>query len=557
MGRHALLAVLVVLVAGALAGPAAGATDVRRPNVLVILTDDWTPRELRHLPNVRRLQREGTTFRQSFVSFPICCPSRASFLTGQYAHNHDVRGNFGGTGGGFYRFRRQGDALPAWLRRAGYRTTFLGKYLNEYGGRDPREVPPGWDDFNGLVDYSTYNMFNWAINRNRRVATFGDARYVELLRVYARDSADDAVRSVPELQRRVAELLPDLTYFGLSRERDYQPDVTNRMADEELRSAIRASDPFFFLFSPIAGHKEEYDKFGGLRTQGAPTPDPRPPARYRRTFDDVELPRDPSFDEADVSDKPRVVSVRPRLSPQLVATTTANLRGKLGAMRAADDGIGRLLATLRRSGELDRTLVVLTSDNGYLQGQHRVDDNKFLPYEPSIRVPLVVRGPGVPRGAVRDDLVFNHDLAPTVLDAAGGRASRTLDGRSWLRAARGGRRIPDRPLGLEALSTALPFKIGVPTFDLQEPYRGSRTRALKHVRYRNGDEELYDLRRDPHELRNVARDPARAGDLQRMRALTRRLARCAGTSCRAPARRAARPAPRSRAQLPVRSAASR
>lgn len=509
--------------------PSAGG-EPSRPNVLVVMTDDQTYRDAQRMPNFKRLARRGTEFTNAFASYPICCPSRASFLTGQYAHNHGVKGNFFATGGGFDSFAGQDNTLPVWLQDAGYETAFVGKYLNEYGGRDPELVPPGWDDWHGLVDFSTYNYFNWAINDNGTVRYHGDREYIDALIELARASSTAAVDNPVAGIALVLELFEPIEDTGSREEKNYQPDVTGRIADRSLRRLVRSERPFFLYYSPIAAHNEsDFEEVGGIR-EVAPSPDPRPPARYAETYDDVPLPTDPSFDEEDVSDKPETVSGRERIDSETLEELTENNRGRLGALRAADDALGRMLATLRRTGTLDETLVIYTTDQGYLQGQHRIDDNKYIPYEPSIHIPLVITGPGVPAGERVDELVVLHDLTTTIVDVADARAGREADGVSLLPRLRG-EPLPDRDVLLEALAPEVEFEIGNEVVDAQVPFYGIRGERYKYVRWSFGDEELYDLRRDPFELENLADDPAAAGLRERLAARAESLRACAGSGC--------------------------
>lgn len=514
--------------AGAASAPGDG--KVERANVLVVMTDDQTYRDARYMPNFRRLQRRGTTYTDAFASYPICCPSRASFLTGQYAHNHGVKGNFFATGGGFDSFSGQDETLPVWLQDAGYRTAFVGKYLNEYGGRDPTLVPPGWDDWRGLVDFSTYNYFNWAINENGVLRYHGDREYIDALIGLARESSSGSIETPVEGIALVLELFEPIEETGSREEADYQPDVTGRIADRALRGLLRSEQPFFLYYAPIASHNEsDFEEVGGIR-EVAPVPDPRPPARYADAYDDVPLPTDPSFDEEDVSDKPRTVSGRDRLDARTIAELTENHRGRLGALRAADDALGRMLATLRRAGALDDTLVIYTTDQGYLQGQHRIDDNKYLPYEPAIHIPLVIAGPGVERGARVDDLVVLHDLTSTIVETAGATAGRTADGVSLVPTFRG-EPLPERDILLEALAPEVEFEIGNEVVDAQVPFYGIRGERYKYIRWSFGEEELYDLRRDPYELENLADDPRAAELKSRLAARAEALRACAGGGC--------------------------
>lgn len=510
--------------------PRAASGKPSRPNVVVVMTDDETYRDARYMPNFRRLARRGTTFTNALVSFPICCPARATFLTGQYAHNHGVKSNFLLTGGGFESFRHQDETLPVWLQRAGYSTAFVGKYLNEYGGRDPQLIPPGWDDWHGLVDYSTYNYFNWAINNNGRLRYYGDRDYAEALINLAEAGVTNEIGSPAEGLAVALRLFQPLEYFGSEDQADYQIDETGRIADSALRQLAGEEQPFFLWYTPTAPHREgDFEGIGGVRT-GHPEPDPRPPERYEHRFDDVPLPHDPSFDEVDVSDKPETVSGRPRLDEETIEELTDNHRGRLGALLAADDAVGRLLETLRRAGELDETLVIYTTDQGFFQGQHRIALDKYIPYEEAIRIPLVIAGPGVPQGEVVHEPVYNHDLAPTIVDAAGAEAGRTQDGVSLLPRLHG-EELPPRALALEALAPALPYEIGNEVFDHQVPFYGVRTERWKYINWSFGAEELYDLRHDPYELENLADDPRRSEVKARVAALAQRLRACIGRGC--------------------------
>lgn len=525
-----LVAGLVAALAAAAHSPRAASGDPSRPNVLVVMTDDEPYDDARYMPNFRRLARRGTTFTNALVSFPICCPARATFLTGQYAHNHGVKSNFLVTGGGFESLRHQDETLPVWLGRAGYSTAFVGKYLNEYGARDPHLIPPGWDDWHGLVDYSTYNYFNWAINNNGRLRYYGDRDYADALIELAEVGVQEGIDSPAEGVAEALRIFQPFEYFGSEDQADYQVDVTGRIADGAVRRLAASEQPFFLWYTPIASHREgDFEGIGGVRT-GRPEPDPRPPARYAHSFDDVQLPRDPSFDEADVSDKPETVSGRERLDAETIEELTDTHRGQLGSLLAADDAVGRMLRSLRRAGELDDTLIIYTTDQGFFQGQHRIAFDKYIPYEPAIRIPLVIAGPGVPHGEVVREPVYNHDLAPTILDAAGAEAGRTQDGVSLLPRMHG-EELPARALLLEALAPALPFEIGNPIFDHQVPFYGVRTERWKYINWSFGAEELYDLRRDPYELDNLAAEPQHSGVKTRLAALAQRLRSCSGRGC--------------------------
>src|SRR6185503_16482028 len=261
------LAALSLLAAGpAAAPPATGAakSEAARPNLVLVLTDDQTLESLRVMPQTRHLVGDaGTTFANAFVSYPLCCPSRATLLTGQYAHNHGVRGN-NPPGGGVGALDAD-ETLPVWLQRAGYYTAHVGKYLNGYGESVPPDVPPGWSRWLALVDPSTYTYYDYALSDGGALVHHGSA---------------------PE---------------------DYQTDVLAAAAEEVIR-ARAGHGPFFLSVAPVAPHLERSDE----RAKGTP---PRPAPRHAGRFADEPLPAKASFDEADVADKPASVRRLPRLKP--------------------------------------------------------------------------------------------------------------------------------------------------------------------------------------------------------------------------------------------------
>ena len=465
MRRGALLAALAAAVAAGCNGDEER-PPARGPNVVVIMTDDQRVDEMATLPAVRRLiVRRGAYFTRSFASFPLCCPSRATFLTGRYAHNHGVLDNRPPRGG--YHRLDSGETLPVWLRRAGYRTAHVGKYLNGYGTRDPEEVPPGWDDWHAVIDPTTYYYRGYQLNENGSVV----------------------------------------------RPRRYQ---TNEVTARALRFVRGAEPPFFLSVAYLAPHD---DKRGGRCVYSA-KPAPRHAGRFAR----VRMPRRPSFGERDTSDKPSFLRRLP-FGAFEIAYVERQWRCRRESLLAVDEGVERLVSELRRSGRLDRTLLIFTSDNGYLLGEHRLPDEKVNLYEESVRVPLAIRGPGIPPGGRVSDLVANVDLAPTILDAAEVDPGAAMDGRSLLPLARRPRaRRPDRALLLENLADPYERRF--------TPYAAVRLRGAVYAEYENGERELYDLRRDPHQLRNLA-GLSRHARLQRD--LARRLSAlraCSGRGCR-------------------------
>jgi N-acetylglucosamine-6-sulfatase len=439
------------------------------------MTDDQTARSMRSMPRTHALiGGAGTTFANAFASNPRCCPSRATFLTGQYSHNHGVLTN-GPPLGGWQRLRGTSNWLPTWLRRTGYRTAHVGKFLNGYGRDGPAEVPPGWDEWHATVDPTTYRYYAYRVNENGTVRMYGRGK-------------DPEWYSTDFIARRSAELAGHLA---------------------------ESTQPFFLSVAFLAPHTGSPREPGDPAGIGTPVVAPR----HRGVFAAARLPRPASFDEADVSDKPLFVR-RPPMRLRRVRAIRALYRQQLEALIAVDEGVERVIEALRSAGELERTVIVFTSDNGYLAGEHRLTHGKASIYEPAIRVPLLIRGPGVPRAVTRHQLVGNVDLAPTILDIAEATAGRPQDGRSLLPLARNPR------LGLDR---SLLFEIARAT--------GMRTTAIRTDRWlyaeHAGDaKELYDLSTDPHQLNSLHREPALADvrvELARQLAVLRT---CGGAACR-------------------------
>ena len=426
----------------------------------------------------------------------------------------------------------RGNALPLWLQRAGYRTALVGKWLNGYGARDRKgEVPKGFDVWRGLLDVSAYDYHNFVMNRDGKLKTWGDP-------VFARKLVEFADIQVlppgePRAPGRPAQAAgglrrPGRTRTGARADPDnYSPDVTGEITTDLVAAERRSKKPFFIWWSVAAPHREDV----ATTLMGRPGRDPRPPQRHEAKSGGYKLPRPPSFNEADVADKPtNVQNGAPELTEERIAQLQLQYEGRIGSLLAVDDHVKTLVATLKRTGQLKNTLIVFLSDNGWLQGEHRVPGDKYLPYEESVRVPFILRGPGVPAGRVVRGQVANVDFAPTLVDAANARAGRTMDGVSLLPGLRDKRRVPDRAIALEAQTRLLgPGEFG-PFNAWSRPYVGVRTDRYTYAVYSETDElELYDRLKDPHQLRNVAADPSYADVLADMQAKLVKLRKCRGS----------------------------
>jgi arylsulfatase A-like enzyme len=323
---------------------------------------------------------------------------------------------------------------------------------------------------------------------------------------------------------------PPYTSWGSANPEDYSPDVTGRIANDLVAAQAHATRPFFIWWSPAAPHREDV----AVTLMGRPGPDPRPAPRHADTVKDLRVPRPPSFNEADLSDKPAELRrALPPLTDEKVAQLDRDYQGRIGSLLAVDDHVAELVATLRRTRQLDNTLIVFVSDNGWLQGEHRVPGDKFLPYEESLRVPFVLRGPGIPKGRRIAGQVANIDFAPTLLDAANARPGRTMDGVSLLPVARDPAKRPDRAIEVEALRALFTGDFPLIFNGWDQPYRGVRTDRWTYVEWTtSGDQELYDRKRDPYQLRNLAGGAATRTVQRRLAAKLRALEHCQGAACR-------------------------
>jgi N-acetylglucosamine-6-sulfatase len=520
---------LATLTPGAQARPG-GAGGKGKPNILVVMTDDMASTDVPFMPNVQRLiAGKGTTFADAVDSFSLCCPARATFNTGQYAHNTGVAGNFWPYG--WYGMADRQNILPAWLKRAGYRTALIGKWLNGYGAQDAHgEVPAGFDIWRGLLDVSAYDYYNFEMNANGSLLTWGDADFARKLVQFASIEALPHEQTVQAILAQLQAVFgkPPYSYWGAQNPADYSPDVTGQITNQLVAAQRKSKKPWFIWWAPAAPHREDVS----TTLMGRPGDDPRPPARYEQLSKSFQLPRPPSFNEADISDKgsPVTKATHP-LTPQEIAQLQLDYEGRGGSLRAVDDGVGNLVRTLKRTGQLKNTLIMFLSDNGWLQGEHRIPGDKYLPYEESIRVPLILRGPGVPKGKTIHGQVANIDFAPTLLDAAHAKAKRRMDGVSLLPGLRKAKKLPKFAIELEALRPL--FEGNIPNNAWDRPYRGVRTDRYTYVVWsETGEEELYDRQADPYELTNVASNPAYAGIKAQLQTKLAQLDHCSGRSCR-------------------------
>ncbi|UYM04366.1 sulfatase family protein [Solicola gregarius] len=462
-----------------------GGMGSRRPNIVWIMTDDMRQDELgdKWMRRTRKLiARQGVTFQNSFAPTPLCAPARASFLSGKYVQNHRVRGVKDPYG---FRSFRDRNTLPVWLRKSGYNTAYLGKYINGYGRQNRRNgrpseryVPPGWSDWRASLDnHGTYNYYNTHLNRNGKRQSLAGK---------------------------------------------YQTTQYGRIGSSIIKRYAARKKPFFFNLSftaPHHGGPREPDDRKGVKS----------PARAIKSIGkfDRQTRRLPDPDgEPGNRRKPAVVSKKPALTKRARNSARSAYRQRAEAGSTVDQQVKRLMGTLRRTGELDNTYVIFTSDNGYLLGEARRVQGKTLPYDASLATPLAIRGPGIPRGGVRKDPFTSIDFASTIADMAKAKVRAKVDGMSMLDVARKGDRGWRRPIltntGARRGKKALGQGIRVKGF----LYAEYRTRGRKR--------ELYDLNRDPHELHNLAGSRHYRFTEKRLRSALHHRWHCSGAACRKP-----------------------
>ncbi|MBN1146042.1 MAG: sulfatase [Anaerolineales bacterium] len=442
----------------------------RLPNILFILTDDMDTHSLAYMPRVREhLEDQGVYMTNYFVNLPLCCPSRATNLTGQYAHNSSILTNSGPLGGyrTFYSAGFEKRTIAVDLQRSGYRTALIGKYLNGYPSDVVKQTyaPPGWNYWCSPVGGDPYFNLRYKLNEQGEIVHY---------------------KSEPE---------------------DYLTDVLAGRAAQFIKGSLKRGQPFFAYLATYAPH-------------GPITP----AVRHSGMFRGERVPRTPSFNETDVSDKPQYVSSLTHLTPEEEKSIDEQFNGRLQMLQAVDEMVEDLIQNLQAAGQLENTYIFFTSDNGFHMGHHRLRPGKATPYDEDIRVPLLARGPGVPAGQKRSALVGNVDLAPTFASIAGLERSKYHDGRSLLPAL--SEEIPpsqwrqayliehyiSKSEAFDDYDTEdLPDKESLlePEYShnseaYRPAFKGLRTEDHLYVEYITGEKELYNLVDDPYQIENLA-----------------------------------------------------
>jgi arylsulfatase A-like enzyme len=464
--------------------------DPTDPNIVFILTDDMRKDDLkvRYMPETQRLVANvGMTFNNAFVTTPLCCPSRATIMRGQYAHNTGIWYNVNhfnpdGHDGGWEGYQKNGweaDNVATHLDAAGYQTGLFGKYLNQYGEgvTSLPDIPPGWDNWFAFL--SPINYYDYDVH-------VGD--------------------------RSTTPITNYSKHYG-TKASDYSTDVLKSETLQFIDESVDADKPFFAFVAPKAPH-------------GPATPAPRD----RRAFDREKAPQLPSFDEPDVSDKPPWIRNLRRLTSDDKASINKRHEDRVESLQAVDDLVGEVVTKLESRGELNNTYIVFTSDNGWFHGEHRIRSGKGRPYEEAPRVPLVISGPDVQVGSSTDKLVLNTDYFPTFLELAGVPVVQWppyLDGRSLLP-------VLNNPMTTSWTRTAILIEGRAgndPEIPVDRNYNAIRTINRKYVEYEGGFKELYNLSTDRYELQNLLY-PTQTADPGNLPTRLQELKGCAADTCR-------------------------
>jgi len=343
-----------------------------KANIILILTDDQDTDlgSLQFMPKVAKyLGAGGATYKNGYSTTPMCCPSRSSLLTGLYAHNHHVYTNNNNCSNQNWQDNHERKTFSTYLQRSGYKTAYYGKYLNKYSGN---HVPPGWDEWQGLVKNSRF--YNYTINSNGK-----------------------------------------LKYHGNNYEDDYLPDLITNKTLELISASARSSAPFLAVLSYPGPHGPE---------DAAP--------QYQDMFLNVTTHHTPAYDYAPNPDKQWILRHTEKMLPIHRSFTDILMTKRLQTLQSVDSAVEKIVEKLKSTGQLRNTYVFYTSDHGYHLGQFGLVKGKAFPFDFDTHVPFFVRGPGIPPRSVRNQPVLNIDLAPTFLDIAGIPKPSHMDGKSLL-----------------------------------------------------------------------------------------------------------------------------
>lgn len=454
----------------------------QRPNIVFVLADDFSRNLVQYMPEVQKMEKDGVSFSNYFVTNSLCCPSRATTFTGNLPHNTGIYSN-GGADGGFAAFHNRGEEKNTFatsLQGAGYRTGLFGKYLNKYPasgkpktGHKRAYVPPGWSQ--------------WA------VATNGYASYKYWLNVNGR----------PEWRGK--------------RPQDHISEQVANRGLQFIKDSVRINKPFMVEMAPFAPHLPA-------------TPEPQDADK----FNDLKAPRNPNFNEADMSDKPLWLKNHRKLTKKWISDLDRQYRNRVRSVQAVDRTVGKVRALLKAKGIEKNTYVMFASDNGLHLGEHRLRQGKLTTFDIDIHVPLIAVGPKIKAGRTENALTANTDLCPTFINMGKGKKLPSTDGQSLMPLLTGQRGWKKR--------NAVLIEHHGPDLDRGDPdvpligsgnppsYEAIRTLNEEYAEYADGEREYYNVKKDPYELDNTwgeLKPPERL----RLANMVRNLQHCKGGNC--------------------------
>jgi len=453
--------------------------SINKPNIVLILADDLSVGSIdfmlenNMMPNLQKyFVDNGVTFTNSFVTTPVCCPSRATSLTGQYAHNHGVFANepvfvYGKlvADGGFEAFDDT-STVATWLKEAGYRTGYIGKYLNGYE-TNPKYIPPGWDEWYGM-GLGPNRMFNFTTNHNG---------------IFSKDN------------------------------NQYKTDYISSTVVDFIKES---DNPYFMYVSTSIPHVSAQEPKCILNETffiGHVTVSPK----YYGTLNHLSIQHSPSFNEKDISDKP----FGDLSLIENIDCIDLIFRRQAESLRSLDDLIGEIFLILIEKNELHNTVVIFTSDNGYMFGEHRLI-GKGRPYEESIRVPLFISAPSIAKQTVTG-LVTNNDITPTIADIAGIELQIEVDGSSLLPIMKNPSKISRERFLIEAWMSN------------ETSFSAVRSIDMIYVDYSNKSYSsgFYDLENDPYQLSNLVSclDQKCLENIDKLKNFLKELSSCGNGTC--------------------------
>ncbi|OJJ32243.1 hypothetical protein ASPWEDRAFT_139929 [Aspergillus wentii DTO 134E9] len=472
--------------------------ETAKPNFIVIVTDDQDLRmnSLDYMPRAKKyLTDEGTFFNHHYATVALCCPARASLWTGKAAHNTNIT-NLGPPYGGFKKFIDEGyneKWLPVWMKNGGYETYFTGKLMNGHDTKnyDLQLKNMGLTGHDFFIEPGTYQYWNTTVQHNL-----------------------DKPKSYPG---------------------EFATDLLANKSMKWIDDAVKKEKPFFLAMNPVNPHGN-YDYKTGKFTP------PLPKDKYKNAFPDAKVPRNVSFNPDQPSGASWIRELR-QLNSSVIEENDEFYRARLQALQSIDDLIETAIETLKKHNILDNTYIIYTSDNGFHISQHRLTPGKRCPYEEDVNVPLIIRGPGIPKGQTSDLVTSHLDIAPSIVKWAGAKGPGDFDGAAIPKSGKADPNEPWEHVEVEHWGT-VSAKQYVALRNRVNTYKAVRVIGkgynIFYSVWCEGDHEVYDMTNDPHQMKNLYNSTSKILNTpmskvqHRLDALTLVLKACKGRTCQKP-----------------------